>query len=248
MQSWQTMMSRYLLNCDMGEGEADDAVLMPYLDLANIACGFHASDPQLMAETVQLALQHGVQIGAHPSYRDRVHFGRVAQQLSSVELEQIMYEQITSLRTICQAQQTDVAYLKPHGALYHQMMRADQPQTLETILQCMQTQLPDRPLIVMAVPHDAWLQELAVQYNVPIWREAFADRRYQDDGSLLPRTHAEAVLQDPDEIIQQIQLFTQHQQVKTDTQNTLSIQADTLCLHGDNPAAALAIQGCQAIL
>lgn len=240
-------MSQYLLNADMGEGMGNDAVLMPHLDLANIACGFHASNPQLMAEAVQLAVRHGVQVGAHPSYRDRVNFGRVEQQLSNIELQHIIQEQVTSLRAICQAQQTDVAYLKPHGALYHQMMRANQPQIMETILQCMQRQLPDCPLVVMAVPRDAWLQKLAAQYSVPIWREVFADRRYQDDGSLLPRTHAEAVLQDPDEIIQQIALLTQHQQVKTHTQNTLSITADTLCLHGDNPAAAIALQGYQAV-
>ena len=115
------------LNCDVGEGAGSsvlelEAQLMPYLDMANIACGFHASNPQIMSDTVALALKHRVSIGAHPGYPDRPGFGRIKMELSNTEIENLLLYQVGALQAICHAQGATVDYIKPHGALYHAMM------------------------------------------------------------------------------------------------------------------------------
>lgn len=142
-------MNALLLNCDIGESFGAwrmglDAEVMPFIDCANIACGFHASDPQIMRRTVALATQHDVRIGAHPAYPDLVGFGRRSMACSPDEVENMLLYQIGALDGICRAEGTQVRYVKPHGALYNDMMR--QPELLRAVMSAIAAYAPSLPL------------------------------------------------------------------------------------------------------
>lgn len=162
---------RLLLNCDMGESlgpwrmGADEQV-MPLVDMANIACGFHASDPVTMARTVTLAKQSGTRIGAHPGYPDLVGFGRRSMKCSAQEVSALMQYQIGALDAICRAQNLRVCYVKPHGALYNDMM-ADH-ELLRAVLEGVARLNARLPLMVLATADDSAVQALADEYNVPL--------------------------------------------------------------------------------
>ena len=239
------------LNCDLGEGEniqqvANDALIMPYIDQANIACGMHASNPTVMAHTVQLAKTHNVSIGAHPSYDDKTNFGRQNMSLSSEEIISLLLYQLGALQAICLTQNAKLDYVKPHGALYNTMMV--HPEVLAAILQALKiwnqqkSQEHNLPLMVLANQQSEHITEQADSVGVPLLFEAFADRSYNDDGSLVARNISGAVLENEAEIIAQAKLLFEQGQVKTSQDNVLSLNADSLCVHGDNPQAFAAVQ------
>ena len=177
------------LNCDMGEAFGAwtmglDEDIMPFVDQANIACGFHASDPLTMSKTVALAKQHNVTIGAHPAYPDLVGFGRRNMDIAADELKAIIQYQIGALQGICQAHGTKVTYVKPHGALYNTMMANFS--VLESVMQAISELDNSLILMVMAIPEADQVKALAKQYNLSLWFEAFSDRLYTDEG-LWPR-------------------------------------------------------------
>ncbi|HYQ51819.1 MAG TPA: 5-oxoprolinase subunit PxpA, partial [Pseudomonas sp.] len=178
-------VKRLLLNCDMGESFGSwhmglDAEVMPYIDCANIACGYHAGDPSTMRRTVALALQHGVTIGAHPAYPDLVGFGRRSMACSSEEIRDLLHYQIGALDGICKVLGGRVAYVKPHGALYNDMM-AD-PLKLRAVLEAVAAYGSNLPLMLMATADDSAAQALGDEIGVPLWFEAFADRAYTASG------------------------------------------------------------------
>ncbi len=233
------------LNCDMGESfgswsMGNDVAIMPYIDMANIACGFHASDPVTMGQTVKLAQANNVSVGAHPAYPDLVGFGRRMMDVSDAELAGLLTYQVGALQAICRVNDVTVDYVKPHGALYNKMMRDER--TLTVILQTMQRLAPQLPLVVQATPANDKVQALADTYNVPLMFEAFSDRAYDDDGLLVARSVAGSVYRDKAKIEQQILDITQQGYVVSINGKKVPIQADTICVHGDNECALFAVK------
>lgn len=239
------------LNCDMGEAFGAwkmglDEDIMPFVDQANIACGFHASDPLTMAKTVALAKANHVAIGAHPAYPDLVGFGRRNMDIAPRELKALIQYQIGALQGICQSQGTNVCYVKPHGALNNTMM--SDFQVLETVMQSVSELDVSLPLMVQAVPETEAIRALAAKYGLTVWFEAFSDRLYTDDGRLTSRKQANAVHQSVDLIISQVTQLFETRTVQTESGKTLSIEADTICVHGDNTPALEAIKRIRALL
>ncbi|MDR9830091.1 5-oxoprolinase subunit PxpA [Vibrio sp. FNV 38] len=227
-----------LLNCDMGESYGNwqmgnDSAMMPYIDLCNIACGFHASDPQIIVSTIQLALKHNVKIGAHPSYPDLHGFGRRSITMSVDEIVNMLIYQIGALQALAQSQGTTIHYVKPHGALYNDMM------TNLSIFEgvCEAVSQFHVPLMTLAVPNRDRLLDIADDLDVPLLFEAFIDRSYLADGTLSPRSMHGAVLSKLEPILDQTKQILLYQKLKTLDGEILAIEADTLCVHGDNPLA-----------
>lgn len=183
-------MKRLLLNADMGESYGPwvmglDHEVMPHVDLANVACGFHASDPDVIRMTVRLARRHGVTVGAHPAYPDMVGFGRRSMACSAEEVENLVLYQVGALAGVCRAEGLEVGYVKPHGALYNDMMR--DPETLEAVMRALVAYDARLPLMVMATRDPSATRELAARHGVTLWFEAFADRAYDAEGRLVSR-------------------------------------------------------------
>ncbi|MCG7561139.1 MULTISPECIES: 5-oxoprolinase subunit PxpA [Pseudoalteromonas] len=225
-----------LLNCDLGESYGAwkmglDSHVMPHIDLANIACGFHAGDPTVMANTLALAKAHHVGIGAHPGYPDLQGFGRRSMTLSDTELRNTLHYQIAALEGMARVQGMTLSYVKPHGALYNDMMRDE-----ATLLQVLQT-LSEYPaklkLMLLATAEQAHHTRLAEQFGVELLFEAFADRLYTDQGQLSPRTLPNAV-HDEANVLAQVKQLLAHGTVTTSSGQALPLKADTLCVHGDN--------------
>jgi len=236
------------LNCDLGEleGENNDALIMPLIDQANIACGFHAGDKLTMQQTVALAIKHQVSIGAHPSYPDRENFGRLSIKMPADKLISYLHEQISTLNTICQKQQSQVCYVKPHGALYNDMMA--NLTLFETVCQAINSFDNSLPLMIQALPSLSQYQSIALKYGITLYYEAFADRAYQSNGLLVPRNQQGAVLHQQEKVLKQIRQLIHQQQLTSIDDKILNLQVDTLCVHGDNAAALELIHALRVLI
>ena len=232
------------LNCDLGESFGawkmglDDQV-MPFIDQANIACGFHAGDPVVIKKTLLAAKRNNVVVGAHPSYPDITGFGRRSMHILPVELIALLQYQIAALTGMASNLGIEVSYVKPHGALYNDMM-ADghiRSAVMEAIAECHQ------PLAFMlqATPEAETHREEAKAFGLDLLFEAFADRCYDDNGALLSRTK-EGAVHSREKMLQQVMQLQQHGTVTTVSGHSLPLQADSLCVHGDNPAGVQAIE------
>ncbi|QFI38385.1 5-oxoprolinase subunit PxpA [Moritella marina ATCC 15381] len=232
------------LNCDMGESFGhwqlgmDDAV-MPHIDMANIACGFHASDPLIMQQTVALAKQYDVAVGAHPGYPDLVGFGRRHMQCTTDEIQALILYQIGALAAFCQQQDISLSYVKPHGALYNDMMQDEA--ILVAILKGIAAFSANLPLMLMAQADNNHNESLAAQFEVPLLFEAFADRRYTDSGALQDRRQAGAVFTQQSQVMNQAIQIAEQGFVTSNTGKLIQLNADTLCVHGDNAQSIAAI-------
>lgn len=222
------MRSHIDLNCDLGEGVGIEAAILPYVSTINIACGAHAGDEALIRNTIRLAKEQQVAIGAHPSYPDRENFGRTVLPITAEDLQRSVRQQIDLVRGIAFEEHYPITHIKLHGALYNQAAKEDALATLlvETIAAI------DPLLLVFGLPGSA-LEQRAVQYNLRFVKEAFADRTYQDDGSLTPRTHPNALIEDNSDCIQQVLRMIRQQEVVTLSGKIISLSAETVCLHGD---------------
>ncbi|MBZ9567504.1 5-oxoprolinase subunit PxpA [Modicisalibacter tunisiensis] len=234
-----------LLNCDMGESFGNwtmglDEEVMPYVDCANIACGFHASDPDIMRRTVALAVASGVRIGAHPAYPDLQGFGRRSLACSPEEVEAMLLYQIGALDGICRAEGGRVAYVKPHGALYNDMAR--DPELLRGVMRAIRAYDPALPLLAMATADPAPTRALAEEMGVTLWFEAFADRAYDAGGHLVSRRRPGAVHHDPDVIVAQAVTLARGEPLIAEDGSQLRLSADTLCVHGDNAESIAAVR------
>ena len=228
------------LNCDLGESfgawsmpvEKD---IMSEIDQANIACGFHAGDPLVMKAALDIAKAHGVSVGAHPSYPDLQGFGRRSMAMQANELSACIQYQVSALIGMANIVGTQVDYVKPHGALYNDMMKSkDIRQTvMKSVAAMCQGKLP---LMVQATSQNQTISDEAKQHGVPLLFEAFSDRRYTDEGYLQSRQIDGAVLSPQEALVQAKQLIEQGT-VTTASGATLSIQADSLCVHGDTAGA-----------
>ncbi|MGH1372197.1 MAG: 5-oxoprolinase subunit PxpA [Cellvibrionaceae bacterium] len=232
-----------LLNCDLGESFGSwtmgmDEAVMPHIDQANIACGFHAGDPLIMSNTLKLAQQHDVRIGAHPSYPDLAGFGRRSMNCSGDEIKAFMSYQTAALGGMAQSMNLSLEYVKPHGALYNDMMAKDEVR--HAIMDAIAGfHLPIR-LMLQATPEADLHRQEAQQRGLELYFEAFADRCYDDDGKLLSRAKPGAV-HSREKMLAQVKQLNEQGTITTISGDTLSLQADTLCVHGDN------IEGVQAI-
>lgn len=239
------------LNCDMGESFGRwnmgmDQDIMPYVDMANIACGFHASDPFTMAKTVLLAKQHGVVVGAHPGYPDLLGFGRREMLYSSDEITNMVLYQVGALQAICHANQKQVEYVKPHGALYNAMMQDDT--IMDAILMAMSSLEKPIPLMVLANHRVDQIRSHAERYSVPLLFESFGDRAYNDAGNLVPRTDENAFLTAESELEQRVSDLVVGRRVTTVTGNTIPIEADTICVHGDSQQALALVKKIRGLI
>ncbi|MDP5253038.1 MULTISPECIES: 5-oxoprolinase subunit PxpA [unclassified Vibrio] len=225
------------LNSDLGESfgiwsVGMDEAVMPHIDMANVACGFHASDPDIMAQTIQRAIKHNVSIGAHPGYDDKKGFGRRSIPHTLDEIKHALTYQVGALIGLCQLYGTSVTYIKPHGALYNDMMvNAD---IYRAIVEAIAEAKFDLPLMILAKADNQAYQAIADQHQVPLLFEAFADRAYTEDGTLASRQLPGTVYHEPELIINQVKQLVTQGTVTTIDGQTLALQADTVCVHGDN--------------
>lgn len=234
-----------LLNCDMGESFGNwtlglDHEVMPHVDCANIACGFHASDPHVMRRTVAMAAKHGVRIGAHPSYPDLMGFGRRSMACTPQEVEDLVLYQIGALAGICQAEGTRLSYIKPHGALYNDMAR-DQ-ELLRGVMQAVKCYDASLPLMTMSTASPEPVRELAAEIGITVWFETFADRAYDAQGHLVSRRLPGAVHHDQQSIVAQAVTLARGEPLRASDGTSLTLPADTLCVHGDNPESVAAVR------
>ena len=239
-----------LLNCDLGESYGSwsmgmDEQVMPHIDQANIACGFHGGDPLTISKTLRLAIKHDVRVGAHPAYPDLVGFGRRSMKLSSDELIAAVLYQVAALDGMATSAGTTLDYVKPHGALYNDMM-ANQP-VREAIMDAMANYHRPLLLVLQATPEADLHREDATTRGLEITFEAFADRCYDDDGKLLARSKPGAV-HNRKKMLAQVQQLKDQGTVTTVSGNTLLVQADTLCVHGDNIEGVQAIEAIRALV
>ena len=224
-------MKRIDLNADLGEG-LDDALLLPFLSSANVACGLHAGGPAIMDRTVVLALERGVRVGAHPGYPDREHFGRTEMQLAPDELRSIVLYQLGALDALVRARGAALAHVKAHGALYNSAAR--ERALARTFAQAVREFRAD--ITIVGLAGSVQLEE-ARAAGLPAAGEAFADRRYLPDGSLMPRARPGSVLHDPAQAAEQALRIVQDGSVIASDGSRLAVEAQTLCLHGDTPGA-----------
>jgi UPF0271 protein len=220
------------LNCDMGEGMPYDADIMPYISSVNIACGYHAGDEEIMKKTVELALRYNVAIGAHPGFDDKENFGRKEIYLLQRNYYDIIIDQLVLLRKIANSFNTIIHHVKPHGALYNMAAR---DRTLAAII-AQAVKDFDEKLILYGLSGSESISE-AKALELKIANEVFADRTYQDDGSLTPRSQANALIEDETVSIQQvIQMITQ-KTVTSLNNKAIPIIAETVCIHSDGDHA-----------
>jgi len=238
-------MGRLLLNCDIGESYGAwtmgmDAEVMPFIDCANVACGFHAGDPSVMRKTVSLALANDVTIGAHPAYSDLVGFGRRSMACSPQEIHDLLHYQIGALDGICRAQGGRVHYVKPHGAMYNDMMA--NPVQLRAVIEGIARYDAKLPLMLLAMRDNSAAQAIADEFGVQLWFEAFADRGYDAQGRLMPRQQPNAVHHDPEIIIAQAMTLARGEPLIASDGTALRLTPHTLCVHGDNASSIAAVQ------
>jgi len=239
------------LNADMGESFGPwvmgvDSEVMPYVHLANIACGFHASDPDVMRRTVRMASDRQVSIGAHPAYPDLVGFGRRSMACSASEIENLVLYQIGALDGLCRAEGTRVRYVKPHGALYNDM--AQTPDIFDAVARAVKAYDPTLPLMTLATRDMATMRQQAERHGMTLWFEAFADRAYDPEGRLVGRTRPGAVHHDPEVIIDQARRIATGQPLTASDGSELVLEANTLCVHGDNEESIAAVRRIREML
>lgn len=231
------------LNCDMGESfgcwkMGNDIAVMPHIDMANIACGYHASDPKIMSDTIKLAITHNVEVGAHPSYPDLQGFGRRSIPLTMEEISTMLIYQIGAIKGLCDSHNKELSYVKPHGALYNDMQ--NNMAIFEAVVDAVASF--NLPLMTLAVVDNQRLLDIADQYEVPLLFEAFSDRRYQANGQLAPRSMPDAVISNEEDILSQVQQIAQYGKVRTIDGFSIPLDADTICVHGDNPHSIRVIE------
>lgn len=219
------------LNCDMGEGMPTDAAIMPYISSANIACGYHAGDENTMQQTIELALINQVKIGAHPSFPDRQNFGRTPMNFPANEVYDMVKKQMELIAFIAAKNNVRLNHVKPHGALYN-MAAKDENLSLAI---CNAIIDMDPSLIVYA-QSGSMLIRVATALNLKTCNEVFADRTYQQDGTLTPRTEKNALIQSGEEVVAQVLQMVSKQTVKYDG-GEIVVKADTICVHGDGEHA-----------
>jgi 5-oxoprolinase (ATP-hydrolysing) subunit A len=225
------------LNCDCGESYGayvmgDDDAMLEIVTSANVACGFHGGDPEVMARTFRLAKEKGVAVGAHPGFPDLWGFGRRRLPFSAAEIERLVAYQIGAAQALAAYAGHRITHVKPHGALSN--IAAEEPEIAAAIARA--TKIVDPQLVFLAIAGTE-LERAGAAANLAIAREIFADRGYSDDGQLLPRGRAGAVLHDPPTIAARVLNMVREGAVISASGKQLPTQIDSICVHGDTPGA-----------
>ena len=230
-------MLRIDINCDLGESFGIyklglDEQIYPLITSANIACGFHAGDPQVMRASVSMAVQHHVAIGAHPGTPDLIGFGRRRMELSAQELENALIYQMGALQAFAKVYGSRLSHVKPHGWLYN--AAAEDLGLALIVVRAVRAVSPELVLFGLS---GSQLIEAAKQAGLPYAEEAFIDRTYQSDGTLISRKSDQALITDPERASQQALDLVLRGRMQALNGSEVKIHADTLCVHGDNPNA-----------
>jgi len=220
------------INCDVGEGIGNEAALLPLISSCNIACGGHAGDRQTISEVVKLAKKHKVKIGAHPSYPDRLNFGRKAIEITNEALKKSIAEQLKRIQEIVQDEHSDLHHIKAHGALYNAIAK---DKDLAVVF--LEAIAPYKATSYLYVPYGTAICTIALDKGFKVKYEAFADRNYNPDLSLVSRSEQNAIISEPNKVLQHVLSM-----VKTNTVHTIKgtaeqMEANTICVHGDTDSA-----------
>ncbi|WP_108809392.1 5-oxoprolinase subunit PxpA [Aquimarina spinulae] len=222
-------MKKIILNADVGEEAGFDAEIMQYISWCNIACGSHAGDAEVIQKTVELAIQHNVKIGAHPSYPDRENFGRTKVEMPYDDLVKTITKQIQLVKSLTEKAGGKLHHVKPHGALYNEAVKNEV--VALAIIEAVKNIDRSLPIVTLKNAKLSYLsrEDFEVKY------EAFADRNYNDDLTLVSRKEKEALLTEPKEVFDHVKRMVTEGKVKTKNRVEVPIFFDTICVHGDNP-------------
>jgi UPF0271 protein len=216
------------LNCDMGEGMETDKEIMPFISSANIACGYHAGDEATIRKTIEYCLQYNVAIGAHPGFDDKLSFGRKEVTLSEEELYQLVTKQVQLVKVIAEDRGGRLHHVKAHGALYNMAAKN------ETYARVLAQAVKDiDPALLFYGLSNSIMLTAAEAISLKSVAEVFADRTYQSDGQLTPRSHAGALITDVEASVNQVLQMVKNGTVQSVTGVVITLSADTICLHGD---------------
>jgi UPF0271 protein len=226
-------MAEIDLNCDLGESFGAyklglDEEIIKHVSSVNIACGFHAGDPAVMQQTIKLAKTYRVKVGAHPGYPDLPGFGRRNMAMAPADVKSCLIYQIGALQAFARVEGLELQHVKPHGALYN--MAVGNPGLAQAIAQAVRS--IDKRLILVVLAGSAWV-DIAKEQGVRVAAEAFADRAYSADGSLVLRSQPGAVINDKEKVAERVIRMIEEGRVKAITGEDITIKADTICLHGD---------------
>ena len=225
------------INCDLGEGFNNEHIIMPLISSCNISCGAHAGSLEIMDKVIQLARKHKVKIGAHPSFPDRDNFGRNVLDISNSDLQKSLEDQLTIFKDRALLQNATIHHVKPHGALYN--LIAINSEKASVVIAAIQHVFE---AVKLYVPYQSRIEEIAIQSGLEIVYEAFADRRYNEDLSLVSRTFSNALIKDKQEVLKQVQKIANKQLVTTVNFHEKKIKASTFCVHGDTKNAIELLQ------
>ena len=233
------------LNCDAGESFGSwkmglDEAVLPFVDMANFACGFHAGDPLIMDASIKLALKHNVEIGAHPAYPDLMGFGRRSMACSLDEIEAMVLYQVGALYGFVKANGATLSYVKPHGGLYNDMMK--DLRIFKAVATAVARFDKTLKLMILSMVDTAAYEAVAQELGLELLYEVFADRAYDDNGLLVPRSQKGSVLHDTQAVIVRLNLLQNRGLLETISGKKIALKADTLCVHGDNEAAVRLVE------
>lgn len=220
------------INCDVGEGFENEEAVMPYISSCTIACGGHAGDIGTMRHVVELAKHHRVQIGAHPSYPDKIDFGRKTMDIAPKKLKESIQQQLYTLESVLVGQSVELHHIKAHGALYNDIAK-DAKKAMD-FLKAIETY---KNKVFLYVACGSVIAKHALDQGFNIKWEAFADRNYNRDLSLVSRNLPNALITEPKEVLDHLLSMVLHNEVKTVEGLLVNINADTYCIHGDTPNA-----------
>ena len=231
------------INVDLGEGAGNESQIMPYISSCNIACGCHAGDSETMRTVVKLAKKYDVKIGAHPSFPDKEHFGRKAMEMSSTLLFTSIKKQIRDLLEVLKDENARLHHIKPHGALYN-LATVDE-KTAEIIIEAIKRiAIP----VKLYVPYNSVIADMAIKNKISIVYEAFADRNYNEDLTLVSRSKNNALISDEIDMFNHVYRMISTNKVKTISGKEIALKADTFCIHGDNPKAVKMVKNLKSKL
>ncbi len=220
------------INCDVGEGIDNEAQLLPLISSCNIACGGHAGNEMTMAKVIRLAKKYRVRVGAHPSYPDRKNFGRLSMSMTQQKLEASIQKQLQVITSIAKKESVRLHHIKAHGALYNDI--AKDAVVAKVYLNAISGY---KAKVLLYVPYKSEIEELAKQQGFKVKREAFGDRNYNRDLSLVARNLPNALLVNPPEVLVHLLNIVNEKKVKTIKNDMIDLIADTYCIHGDTPSA-----------
>ena len=230
------------VNCDLGEGLNNEHLIMPYISSCNIACGAHAGSVEMMDRVIALAIQYKVKLGAHPSFPDRENFGRLVMDISNEELFQSLVDQLKLFKQRAMLQNKEVHHVKPHGALYN--LIAVNEEKAQIVVKAIQQVFEE---VKLYVPYNSVIEKVAKENTIDIVYEAFADRNYNNDLTLVSRKEPHAVLTRPEEVFVHVSRMANESKVKTISGSYKNIKAETFCVHGDNENVLQIVESLQTL-